>query len=142
MLPLLILLSFVAVVLLKMGFIFVLLALLPSVAAYYIDNDPRVPIFKTVLACNCASLLPVIYPMLKAAMAFERFNSFAVMTDPFNWLVAYGGAALGWCLIFLCRFVAHFMVVLAYDYQIRSLEQNQKQLLKEWGDDIKQAGIP
>lgn len=135
-LPVMILLSFISVLLLKMGAIFVLLALLPSVVAYYMDRDPHLSTLKTVVACNLAAILPVLYPMLKAGFMFEPYNTYAVIVDPLNWIIAYVGAAMGWALIFLCRFIARFVVTVAYEVQIHELERAQKHLIKEWGNDL------
>ncbi|MGE3714203.1 MAG: hypothetical protein AB7F82_06715, partial [Alphaproteobacteria bacterium] len=133
---LLILLSFAAVVVLRMGAIFVMLGLLPSLMAYYLDRDPNLATMKTVLTCNIASMLPILYPMIRAGFMFEPFNTYEVIMDPFNWLIAYAGAALGWSLILLCRIIARFLDALAYEYQIRELERTQKHLLQEWGTEL------
>lgn len=141
MLPLLIILGFGAVILLKMGALFLMLGLLPSLVAYYTDNDESLTVFKTIFACNFAAMLPVIEPMVEAGLAFKPFNSFAVLSDPVNWLVAFSGAALGWCLIYLFQFIARFLVAGAYKHQIAGLEATQKALVKEWGKKIQKIEV-
>ena len=56
------------------------------------------------------------------------------------WLLVYSGAAAGWCLIYLCRFIARFIVTLMYEYNTSSLENMQKRLVEEWGQEIKSSG--
>ncbi len=65
--PLLLIISVMLIVLLQFGFIFLLLALLPSLVALFIDRDAGKPTFKIVLACNFAATLPSLVPMLEAS---------------------------------------------------------------------------
>lgn len=130
--------SLIAIVLLQFGFIFILIALLPCMVAYFIDRDEYKSAFRVVLLCNVAALLPSLLPMLSSAIHMERYDVMKLVTDPIVWLVIYAGAAMGWCLIFLCRFIARFIIILYFDYQIGALERFQNKLLVEWGDRIKE----
>jgi hypothetical protein len=38
---------------------------------------------------------------------------------------------------FLCKYIARFIVTLSYEYQVTSLEALQKNLVEEWGQQIK-----
>ena len=135
--PVLAVASLLFIVLLQYGFIFLLIALLPAIVAYFIDHTPGRAAFKVVVLCNVAAMLPSLMPMLNAAIRTEHVDAMRVMGDPFVWLTVYGGAAIGWGLIFLCRFIARFFVVLYFEYQVVSLERFQKKLLSEWGDQIR-----
>ncbi len=137
-LPIMLAISAAAVVVLQMGFIFLMFALLPSLIAYYVDRDAHLSTLKTVFACNLAACLPVIVPMVKAGMSMKSYDVTAIMTNPLNWMIVYLGAAIGWCLIYLCRFIANFFITLGYEYKIVSLERLQRRLVEEWGQIIKQ----
>ncbi|MDE3060226.1 MAG: hypothetical protein KGJ06_04380 [Pseudomonadota bacterium] len=134
--PVALILSAVLIVLLQFGFIFMLLGLLPSLVAFYIDHDPTKASFKTVLASNFAAMLPSLTPMLQAGIHFKHYDVSAIVGDPGVWLLIYSGAAAGWCLIYLCRFIAHFLITLTYEYNILNLERQQKELAEEWGQQI------
>lgn len=121
------------ILLLRSGFIFLLLAMLPAVMAYYMDHTEDKSMFKTVLACNFAATLPTLMPMLQSSKHYDIGN---VMSTPMVWLFVYGGAAAGWCLIFLCRLVSRLFIVLIYEYKIAALERVQKKLVDEWGIQI------
>lgn len=136
--PVLILVSIALIVLLQLGFIFLLLALLPSVAAYFIDTNAGKPLFKTVLSCNFAATLPSLAPMIRASIHLHHYDVAPILQDPLIWLFVYSGAAAGWGLIFLCRFIARFIVTIMYEYSITSLENLQRHLVEEWGPQIKQ----
>ena len=134
--PLIIVLSVLLVLTLQFGFIFLLVALLPSVMAYFVDDHEGKPIFKTVLACNATGTLPPLMPMLMSGMQFHYHDVTAAMLAPHVWLFIYGGAAAGWGLIYLCRFIAHFILVIIYEYRIVSLERFQRKLIDEWGAEV------
>lgn len=138
LLPLLLIFCFAAVVILQLGFIFIMLAMLPTLVAYFMDNHHGLPLFKTIGACNLSALLPVIAPMIEAVVYPDPFDPVEFMSNPMNWLIVYGGAALGWVLIFLCRIIGSFIMTLMYEYRIASLERMQKKLIEEWGQNIKQ----
>ena len=137
MLPLLLIACFAAVVVLQLGFIFILLGMLPTLAAYFMDNYRGFPLFKTVAACNLSALLPIISPMFEAVIHGDSFDPKSLIINPINWLIVYGGAILGWLLIFLCKIIGSFVMTLIYEYRIASLERMQKNLIEEWGQNIK-----
>lgn len=125
-----------SIILLQSGFLFMLLALMPSIVAYFIDNDPRKNSFKVVFSGNISAALPTLLPMLKAALAMKKFDISAAMSDPKVWLFIYLGAGTGWAIIYLCKFIARFVVTMKFEYQIKSLENTQLMLADEWGDEV------
>jgi hypothetical protein len=126
------------IILLQFGFVFLLLALLPAIMAFFVDHHPGRPVFKTVLTTNFAATLPYLVPMLLTGLHFKYNDISAVITSPRIWLVVYGGAAAGWCLVYLCSFIARFLLIITYEYKTIALERFQKKLLDEWGQQIKQ----
>lgn len=136
MLPVFILLGIALLVMLQFGFIFLLLATLPSFVAYYIDADKGKPTFKIVAACNFAATLPSIMPMIRASLKMKHYDVSYVLQDPDVWLIVYGGAALGWGIVYSCRIMANAVISIIYDYNRESLEQFQGKLVREWGEDI------
>ena len=129
----------VLILLLQFGFIFILLGLMPSIVAYYIDNEPRKTSFKIVFAGNLSAALPTITPMLKAAINFRSFDVVSAFRDPSVWLFIYMGAAAGWCLIFISRQLARIITAMRYEMRIAALQKEQSALLQEWGNEIMPA---
>jgi hypothetical protein len=123
---------------LKLGVIFVILAVLPTVVAYFMDNAPGKQVTRAIGVCNLAGALPWLLPMLIAGMRMERIEIIPLMTNPKAWIIIYGAAAGGWLLVFLCRFIARFLVVVFLEYKIASLERFQQKLVDEWGQQIRQ----
>lgn len=134
--PLLGVICLVMIVLMRQGFIFVLFSLLPSITAFFVDNIKGRPTFKTVLICNLAGMLPWLVPMLISAAHLRSHDTASVMANPFVWLVVLGSAGVGWCLIYICSFMARFFIAALYEYNAVSLERFQKKLVEEWGDEI------
>lgn len=134
--PIFIIVLILAAIILRKGAIFFLLALLPSLMAYFVDADAKKSRFKTVFACNLAATLPSIAPMAQAGLEFRHYDVMSLMSSAQTWLFVYGGAAAGWCLVFLCRIVARMFIVLTYEYKISALEQTQLKLLEEWGQEL------
>lgn len=135
--PLLIALCVIGIITLHYGFLFILLAVLPSVIAWYMDHTPIKSVFKTVLACNIAGMLPPL-AMMFSGNDPNPHSMVALMEEPRVWLIIYSAAAGGWILVFLCRFVAQFLVMITFDHRANTLERKQEKLLVEWGDKIKQ----
>ncbi|MFW0777070.1 MAG: hypothetical protein ACN2B6_05060 [Rickettsiales bacterium] len=135
--PGLIVASIVLILVLQAGFIFILIALLPSIVAYFIDSSPHKSEFRVVFICNATATLPSLNPIVNAAIQMKPMDILPTVTDPTTWLIIYSGAAAGWCLIYLCRFIARFLITLYFEYKVNSLERFQEKLVNEWGDQIK-----
>lgn len=134
--PLLALLCLVMIVFLRMGFIFILIALLPSITAFYMDNAPGRPTFKTVFFCNLAAMLPWLVPILIAGVQLKSYDTHTTISNPMVWMVVFGGAAAGWCIIYICSFLSRFFVAAFYEHSAAGLESFQKKLVEEWGEEI------
>ena len=124
------------VVLLNVGTLFLQLALMPSIVAYFADPDQRKNAFKIVFSGNISAALPTLLPMVKAMINMRKFDITSAMQDPLVWMFIYLGAAAGWALIYLCKYVARFVVAMSFEYNIHSLENVQQMLIEEWGKEI------
>jgi hypothetical protein len=127
------------IVVLQYGFLFLVLALLPSLVAYYIESDPKHPTFKIVFATNAAATLPSLMTMIHSLTHLKHLDISAQMADATAWLFIYSGAAFGWAMIFLCRLIARFIISLMYEYNIAVLEGVQKGMVQEWGEKIRKT---
>lgn len=124
------------VILMQSGFLFILLALMPSIMAYIVDTDSKKLSFKVVFAGNVSAAMPTMMPMMKAMFGSHKFDVAAAMMDAKIWLFIYLGAGAGWALIYLCKFISRFVVTMKFEYNIKSLEHIQQMLVEEWGHEI------
>ncbi len=135
--PLMIIVCILLIGLLQLGFIFLILALLPSITAYFIDEDYYRINFRTIFACNLAATIPTITPMFISGLKLKHFDIGAVIGNPQVWLFIYSGAAIGWCMIYISGHLARVFLDIQYKFRSAALEKSQAKLLEEWGDTIK-----
>jgi hypothetical protein len=133
---LLILTSLLLMGMLRTGFIFVLVAMLPAIVAYYTDVTAERYTFKTIFACNLAGLLPSLGTMLKAGPSSALLQS--TISNPGNWMVIYGAAMIGWLLVEVCPMIAHVVIAGLHQTQVGSIERMQKKIEGEWGPEVTQ----
>ncbi len=120
-----------AIYFIKQGVIVMLIGLLPAFVATLVDTTPDRSWTKTVFCFNLAGLMPSLVEMVFAPnIGLATIQ--AVMGDPFMWLLAYGSAGLGWCVIWASpRLMEHFLVF----YYRKCVDRHQAKLVKideEW----------
>lgn len=135
--PLMIISCILLILVLKLGFIFLLIALLPSMAAYFVDEDSELTTFRTIFACNLAAVMPTVTPMFIAGLKFKNYDIGSIIGNPSTWLFIYVGAAIGWVLINFGSHVARTILEVQYKFRASSLEKSQARLVEEWGDSVK-----
>ena len=135
--PLMILSCILLILVLKLGFIFLLIALLPSMAAYFVDEDSELTTFRTVFACNLAAIMPTITPIFISGLKFKNYDVSPIIGNPSIWLFIYSGAAIGWGIIHFGSQVARTILEVQYKFRAASLEKSQARLVEEWGDSVK-----
>lgn len=123
-------------VFMKLGFIFILVSMLPSMASYYIDNTRAKAAFKTVFACNLAAAIHPLGDILKYGLHLSQDRFSQAINDPKVWLFIYTGAAAGWGLVYLLRFLVNFGVTYYHEYQLFHLQRHQQWLVDEWGKEV------
>lgn len=122
------------IIVFKLGFLFFIIGILPSIVSYYIDATRSNLSFQTVFTCNLAGVLPFMADMLR-----ERGSNSAVqeiISNAFNWLIAYGAAGIGWMLVFIAPMVSQLLIGAMHQRQITRLERHQRILVDEWGSEL------
>ena len=86
------------------------------------------------MATNLAGIVPVL-----AALWLGENTIFAAMTlvsDVYVWFGMYGGAAVGWILVWLFPVVADFALAVAATQRVGMLRRYQQRLVDEWGEAV------
>lgn len=122
---------------LRTGFLFVIIGLLPSIVAYFMDVTSNRHNFKTVFACNLTGMLPYLGTMLQNGPASQAVLQ-SVMGDMNAWLIIYGAAMMGMLLVKICPQIAQFLIVGIAHTQIGHIEHVQKKIENEWGEEVTQ----
>ncbi|MEZ5691593.1 MAG: hypothetical protein R3D71_08010 [Rickettsiales bacterium] len=137
-LPLMIIVTILLILILKLGFIFFLIAMLPSIAAYFMDNERDRITFRTIFGCNLAATLPTITPMFIEGMKLKNYDVSSVIASPGVWLFIYAASAIGWLMIHFGGQIARSILEIQYKLRTAYLENYQERILKEWGDEVRQ----
>ena len=131
--PLMVIVCIMLLIMLQFGLIFLVVALLPSIAAYFIDSSDDRSTFRTIFACNLAATLQTMAPMFASGLRFKHFEIGTTISDPKVWLLFYGGAAIGWGIIYFGRSVGRMVLTIKHKLQLSMLQHSQAKLLEEWG---------
>lgn len=135
--PLMVIVCMMLIAMLQFGFIFLVIALLPSIAAYCVDNDFERSTFRTIFACNLSATIPTLTPMFASGLKFKYFDVGGTIADPKVWAFIYGGAGVGFGMIYFGRGIGRIILTIKHKLQIGFLERSQEKLLEEWGDKVR-----
>lgn len=124
---------------LNIGFMFFVLGFIPTIVAYYVDETPKMDLYRTVRAANIAGALPTLFNLTK--MDYPAAALQIAMNDPKTWLLVYGSALCGWILIGISQWVAYLSIMTSGQARIKTLEELQKKMVEEWGDELKEFTI-
>jgi hypothetical protein len=133
---LLIVFSLVMMALLRTGFVFFVIGMLPCIVAYYMDVTKHRYTFQSVFAANLAGMMP-----FATRLIFNGPSSAALqemMGNLSTWLIIYGAAFIGWLMVKVCPIAAQVMVIGMHQTQILRYDWLQKKLEAEWGNEVKQ----
>ena len=124
--------------LLMLGFVLALptvplliVGMIPTAVAFFVDRSPGKSAAICVLGLNFAGVAPFIAILWKGSNTLSQ--SLSMLGDVYVWFVMYGAAALGWLLSMgLAPLVASFLKIAAA-LQIAALRAQQAKLRDEWG---------
>ncbi len=136
---LLILFCLITMAFLRTGFVFVIVAMLPSVVAYYFDQSPHRYTFKSIFYCNTAGVLPYFAQMAKFGPSSANLQG--IMNHPLTWFVVFGAACMGYILTTITPMIAQMLIGSLHNTQVRGLQRSQKKIEKEWGAEITKFGL-
>ena len=132
----LIIFSLVMMVLMRTGFVFFVIGMLPCIVAYYMDVTKHHYTFKTVFAANLAGMMPFITKIIVAGPSSAQLQE--IMGNSTTWIMIYGAALIGWLLILVCPMLAQALVAGMHQTQFSRYDWLQKKLESEWGAEVKQ----
>jgi uncharacterized membrane protein len=135
----LILFCLVSMAFLRTGFIFIIIAMLPSVVAYYFDQSDHRYTFKSIFYCNTAGILPYLAQLIQYGPRSSNIQG--IMDHPVTWMVVFGSATGGLLLTLLGPIIGEILITSLHQTQVRNLQRAQKRIEKEWGSEISRFGL-
>jgi len=111
-----------------------LLALVPTMLAWLVDDTPGQSLIRTVAPLNLASSLPFAIKLWHEHNSLDQV--FVFMSGGATWVALYGAAAFGWLLYYLAPAVITTVVQRRIERLRDGALERQKALKDEWGEDV------
>jgi len=118
--------------------VLLVVGMLPTIVAYIVDQTPRRTLTLTVGPLNLAGTAPYCLQLWYGVVTMRSLGGF--LGNVWVWLVMYLAAALGWLFFLGMPVIVHFMLERSIDRRKARLQQIQKKLRADWGDEVDAAG--
>ena len=133
---------FMIVFVLSFWFIFptltlILIGMVPTIVALLTDNDQQKSSTAAVGFMNAAGITPFVIDLWTKGQTME--NVFQIITDPSNWLVILGAAAIGKLIVFAVPQAVASLSLTRSEVRLRGLRKNLESLKESWGADVATA---
>jgi hypothetical protein len=108
--------------------------MLPTGVALLVDRHSRRYLSWTVGAANLAGMVWPVAALLRSDLSLA--GALRMLGDPRNWLVMYGGAAIGWGFSEAMPMLARVILEFRANGAERKLRRRAAQLAAEWGGEF------
>jgi hypothetical protein len=115
-------------------FSFVLVALAPAGAAWFLDRTPRMVLVRTVLPLNVSSVAPFAFQLYYANDEATKFSE--IMGNSWSWIMIGAACGIGYFLYYFLPPVIGIYITLRTEKKRRELLQRQEELKEEWGSEV------
>ncbi len=115
-------------------FILLLLGLSPTIVAFMIDRSPHKYSAFCVGGMNIAGVFPSFLTLWNGNNSIR--GAMEILTNPFDLTIMFAGAAFGWLLYVAIPPVIKSLLTVIAQHQIAVLREEQKELIKNWGEGI------
>jgi hypothetical protein len=106
----------------------------PTLGAFIGDTTPGRYLTKCVAGLNFAGVFPFLYQLWTTSN--DMTTAIATVTDMYAWLVMYSASAIGWLLFLGLPGGVSVFRSLSAKRRIYVLQEQQKDLINEWGESI------
>ena len=122
------------------SFIILVIGMAPTVVSYLFETGSARRALPCMVALNIAGVAPVLN------MLWSRSNSlssaFALLSDPYIWLLMYGSAGASFALLWAMPLLARAVIDSNARGKRAALVAAQEKLAAEWGADVAQPVMP
>lgn len=114
------------------AFVFVILALMPTIVAFAIDRRNSKAASNTIGAFNMVGLMPYLVELMQSGIEASA-KAQLMLTNINVWFVVYGSASMGWILVWIVPQVTGSYFVYREDVKVKRYLKEQRELYEEWG---------
>ena len=114
--------------------------MLPTLVAFIVDNRKERYAARTVGYLNSAGVFIVCLDMWGGDHTWQQ--ALDILSQPINYLIMFGAAAVGWVLYFVIPPVVNAYLTIHNDLRMKSLNSEQEKLVKEWGTGVRRNAPP
>lgn len=133
--------SFISVILLVVGVVtllpttmIIIVGMLPTAVATFVDNSRERLAGLTVGCMNVAGVLPPLLALWHDGHTVE--NAINIMMHPYMLLSMYGGAALGLVLYINTPLMVSGLLRKQAAFRLKAIDRQRNDLREEWGPDV------
>lgn len=133
-----IILAILAVILLPTT-ILIMVGLIPSAVAFFVDSSRERLLGTTILSLNIAGVLPAVLRLWKTGHHMD--NAIAIITQPSVLTMILVPSGIGWLLYIYTPQLVSKVSRKRSEMRMRHLEKMQKDLIEQWGTAVT-GGVP
>ncbi len=114
--------------------IFLLFAMLPTIAAYVVEKKPAKYEWICVGGLNFAGAVPFLVTLWMGRHTVEAAG--AMLTDVFTLMAIYGAAGVGWLIFMALPPVIGIFMQMKAQRRVATLKATQARLIATWGPEV------
>ncbi len=115
-------------------FVFVFVAMLPSVISIVTDRANYGYKWVCIMGLNLAGMLPYLFDLWMGV--HDMVSVIDILTDVSSMVVIYGCAMMGWLLYVLVPPIIVSTISISDKNRVRILKKKQEMLIKKWGAEV------
>lgn len=114
--------------------VLVIIGLLPTIFAFFIDKDRQHSSATAIGAMNCAGITPFVIDLWIKGQSMG--NVFQILSEPSTWLIILGAAAIGQTIVAVIPQAMATLTLVHSEMRVKTLKHNLEQLKESWGPDV------
>ena len=114
--------------------VLLMIGLLPTMFAFFIDKDNQHSSATSIGAMNFAGLVPFVVDLWIKGQSMGHV--FGILSDPSTWLIILGTSAIGQLIVAIVPQAMATVTLAHSESRIRTLKQNLEKLRESWGPDV------
>lgn len=119
--------------------ILVVVGMLPTAVAYFVDTSRERALGPTVLCLNFSGVLPALLQLWQQGHTVD--NALNTLMQPINMVFMLIPAAFGWLLFAYVPYLVIGFIRRKAEARMKSLEKYQQDLVGQWGDAVSGAKV-